>query len=156
MSLTESSHGIQSIGKITLSRRTETLTTMFLFSLSGGNQLDDETTAFKIDKNTGVISTNSILDREQIPEFRLCVYASSVENPNITIIRNSDTKRQKREVNQEPSILIVIVKLEDINDNGPAFPTDPGRDHLVIGMMRVIVICNSLLPIANFSDYSNV
>ncbi|XP_043548676.1 protocadherin-16-like [Chiloscyllium plagiosum] len=59
---------------------------------------------FQIDRNTGVLSTNSGLDRESVPFYTLTILAEDGGTP------------------QASSTVSVHVTVLDINDNTPAFP----------------------------------
>ena len=74
------------------------------FSIFSGNTDD----AFKIDRQTGVLTTNKKLDRETVPRYNL----------NVTV---TDSSSQSSSQN-----LTVIVL--DVNDNTPKFEAIPNVD----------------------------
>lgn len=77
-----------------------------------------------------MIRTSKSLDREVTPEYNLCVFASSDENPNITIVQ--EPGRKKRQVNMNENVLNVKVTVLDINDNNPDFGGNGGSGGLII------------------------
>ncbi|GCC21165.1 hypothetical protein chiPu_0019632, partial [Chiloscyllium punctatum] len=68
------------------------------------DQEGDASGHFQIDRNTGVLSTNSGLDRESVPFYTLTILAEDRGTP------------------QASSTVSVHVTVLDINDNTPAFP----------------------------------
>ncbi|ESO93788.1 hypothetical protein LOTGIDRAFT_105163 [Lottia gigantea] len=71
-----------------------------MFGLTGGNKNN----TFRINSNTGVITTNNIIDREGIDLFHLVVEASDMGSPD-----------------KKTSTATVKVTVQDQNDNPPKF-----------------------------------
>ncbi|XP_077869641.1 LOW QUALITY PROTEIN: cadherin-23 [Saccoglossus kowalevskii] len=82
---------------------------------------------FEIDKTTGIIILMKEVDREKVNQFVLTVKASSDPDFGEDI-----EERRRREVIEpidmndinDPTLKTVVIKVVDINDNGPQFPRD--------------------------------
>ena len=69
------------------------------YSIASGNNASD----FRIDSNTGLVSTASSLDREKKSSYSLQIQAADGGNPTLTAVAS------------------VLVDVEDVNDNSPVF-----------------------------------
>ncbi|XP_039606214.1 protocadherin-23 [Polypterus senegalus] len=70
------------------------------YYILSGNQNE----AFVIDSNTGILSTNTILDREIVPYYELVLHAVDKGSPQLT------------------ASTTIIIQVVDINDNAPSIP----------------------------------
>ena len=98
-----------------------------------------------IDRNTGKLYTNDLLDSEEKAIYELIVRASNDE-PDDTVIRY----RRRRQV-EESSILRVKIVVGDINDEAPVFLGEPYygcKYKIVFGHSKMVWTESSCGPVS--------
>lgn len=103
------------------------------FSLFTAERPKQSESVFKINKNTGEITTNAEIDREYESRYELQVLASnnpSLNLSDITVFSNSSVTIYNV---SEDSVLKVMVDITDVDDHPPDFEFSTGLNKSIAG-----------------------